>query len=518
MPDVTLLNPTRLRQQEIPPNDAVLQRGIAACKRGDLEAAAKDLETVVLVEPKNAEALNWYGYVLLRLGKVEQAIPYLERVLILRPDDPNASTNLGNALLVRPKRTADDTRKAVSLFERAAQQAPNSGDTQYNLGYALARTGQYERAVVSYRRAVALQPKNGLAWTNLGYALIQLGKSKEAAEALRKGVTFAPEDSNTWIVLGSLELANGDPTASMTALQNARKLDPQNPAILSGLGRAYTALRRYPEAVEAYGTAADIAEAKTDGKKDVSPRYNQGLVLAQWGKLGDALAAYEKVLALEPNHYDALVNSGYVLFRQKKVDEAVQRFKDAIKVNNKIPLAWTNLAAACEAQKNWSGAVFAWRRALALDSKKYEWRAYMAADFLQMQRYADAAAVYKEMGTLWPTAAEPYLELGKVYEVRAEGEADAAKKIDWLVQARNAYEEALRREPQSGDARAAVERLRARTQPAPTGKPAGNTNTPTPAVKPPAAAAPAPVQPAPAKPAPVTPPPPKSGGVAGTGL
>ena len=439
--------------QEPPPNQIVLQRGIAACKRGDLESASRDLETVALVEPKNAEALTWYGYVLLRQGKTTKAIEVLDRALALRPNDADTCTNLGNALLLKPNRSAEDTKKAVSLFEKAAQIAPNSAEAQYNLGYALSRVAQYERAATVYRRALAINPKDGRSWTNLGFALVQLGKTGPAMDALKSAVTYAPQEGATWATLGTMQLASGDRKGAVSSLENARKLDPKNKEVLLSLGRAYDATGRYTDAVTAYGAAADIAEATPDARKDATPRYNQGVALAQAGKLTDALAAYDKAIALDPRYYDAVVNSGFILFRQKKTDEAIDRFKAAIKINNQIPLAWTNLAAACEAKENWGGAVFAWRRVAALEPKRYEYHFYMANDLVKMKRYGDAITAYKQTAEGWPTLAEPYVELGKVYELRGSQETDAAEKSKWAAQALNAYAEALRREPDNADAR-----------------------------------------------------------------
>lgn len=493
------------RQQEPPPNVTVLQRGIAAAKKGDLDAAARDLETVARIEPKNLDALSWYSYVLLRQSQPEKAIPYLERLLTYRPNDSDTCTNLGNALLMKPGRTTAETRRALDLFAKAAQLAPQSPEAQYNLGYALARTGQYERAIGAYKKSLSLKPRDGLAWTNMGYAYLQLNRNREAAEALRNGVSYAPQDVNTWIVLGMTELANGDANASVAALENAQKLDEKNVGVLTSLGRAYASARRYPDAIRIYNSAVEIAEAGE--KKDPTPRYNLGAVYTQWGKLNDALTAYDQVLTIDPQHYDALVNSGYILYRQKKTEEAVARFKEAIKINNKNPLAWTNLAAACEAQQNWTGAIFAWRRALALDPTKYEYRGYMAEDFVELKRYGDAINVYKEMTTLHPQASDAYIELGRVYELRGSQETEDANIRKWLALALNAYEEAMKREPNSVEAQGDVKRLRTALSP----------QTPTTAA--PAEAPPAKL-PTPSKktPAPVVPAPPKSGTPAGFGL
>ncbi len=58
--------------------------------------------------------------------------------------------------------------------------------------------------------------------------------------------------------------------------------------------------------------------------------YNRGIVLQELKQLDDALASFDKAIALEPNFADALNNRGTVLQELKRLDDALTSFDKAI--------------------------------------------------------------------------------------------------------------------------------------------------------------------------------------------
>jgi tetratricopeptide (TPR) repeat protein len=388
-----------------------LQRGIAACSRGDWKTALHELEAAAKSSPQSAETLNWYGYALIRQNRAAEAISPLKRAGALAP---------------KP-------------------------DTLANLGSAYAHIGRTEQSVAAYRRAVALAPKDGQSWINLGIGLQRLGRSDEAADALHKGVSLRPQEASAWTLLGALEMQRGDIPLAISVLETARKLDPNSEAALLNLGLAYARVERFAEAAASYGAAADAKE-KRSKQESVMPRYNQGVVLAKAGKLDEAAVAYNRVLAVEPKNYDALVNSGVILYRQGKADAAIARFTAATAVRPGATLAWTNLATAYEQRKDTVNAAAAWRKAASLEPKNYAYREYLAADLKQMGQFEALIGVYKEMADLRPTSAEPYNRIGLAYEAQADGMSQPAQRQAKLQRALAAFREAARRDPRSAAA------------------------------------------------------------------
>jgi tetratricopeptide (TPR) repeat protein len=429
-----------------------LARGVAAYKRGEWSEAARELSQAVILNPDSPEAHSWLGFVRLKQGQVDEAVPHLERALALRPDSAEAATNLGNALLARPNASPADLGRAVTLFEQVARATPTSAQSAFNLGYAYNRAGKTDESARAYREATRRNPSDGKAWLNLGQTLLRQ-KNADAVQALREAVRLAPNDVPTQIALGSALRKSGDKAGAIATLEAARaQTATPDETLLTELARAYTDANRLANAAEAFGAAADAHDAKSGVKPDPLLRYNEGVLLAKVGKLDEASTAYDKVLAQDPAYFDALVNSGFVLFRQNKVDQAVARFQQATSVRPDSALAWANLAAANARKGDRLASANAWREAVARDKQNYEWREQLAGDLLALSRYEQAATVAKEMVKLRPQSADPQNLLGLVYQAQAEATTTASRKQALLIQALRAFEEAARRDPKSGAA------------------------------------------------------------------
>lgn len=434
--------------QTTPPTSVIVKdngsfaRARAAFRSNDLATARTEMEKAIVALADDGDANGWMGFLLVRTGDHTKAVPYLEKALAKKPDSLEAMTNLGNALLLKADRTNEDTEKALSLFEKVADRRPNSAEAQFNLGYAAARRADFARAVVAYKRASELK-EDGQTSINLGIALQKLGRLDEAAAALRKGISLNTGDKAAHAALGSIEVQRQNFTSAVSVLETAKKLDPNNYGVLANLAYAYSKSGRAADAATAYGQAADLAANGADGATpgDVTARYNQGVVLAQQNNFDGALAAYEKVLAVNPKYLDALLNAGYVLFQKGNYAAAAERFKTATEVDPKSSVAWTNLGSACSKKKDEKGAITAWQQAASLDANDYDVRNYLANALLSQGRDEEALAVFAEMAKLKPGEPGPSNAIGVAY-----------MKANKLEEAFQAFKAAIKAEPGSAQA------------------------------------------------------------------
>jgi Flp pilus assembly protein TadD len=95
----------------------------------------------VATDPNSAIGLLGLGALLVKQGKVEEAIDALRRAVTLDAQEFEAHWALGRALAVRER-----YQDAVSSFQKAIAIAPNRSDAHYQLGLALKRLGRTEEA------------------------------------------------------------------------------------------------------------------------------------------------------------------------------------------------------------------------------------------------------------------------------------------------------------------------------------------------------------------------------------
>lgn len=95
-------------------------------------------------------------------------------------------------------------------------------------------------------------------------------------------------------------------------------------------------------------------------------RLEQALTLHQAGRLAEAAALYERVLAEAPGQFDALHLSGVLALQRGDLQSALRRLEDATRAQPSVADAWCNLGLARLSAEQPAEAAQALERALAL--------------------------------------------------------------------------------------------------------------------------------------------------------
>jgi Flp pilus assembly protein TadD len=134
------------------PNDATTQLSLAdlytnAGRKADAE---RTMRQFVAIEPGNADALNYLGYMLADSGRqLDEAIRLVRKALDIEPNNPNYLDSLGWAYFRRGD--YDDAEKYIAP---AAQQMPRNATVQEHLGDVLAKRGRWADAIAAWTRAL----------------------------------------------------------------------------------------------------------------------------------------------------------------------------------------------------------------------------------------------------------------------------------------------------------------------------------------------------------------------------
>jgi tetratricopeptide (TPR) repeat protein len=463
------------------------QAGIAAYRKNDLATAETKLAEAATTAPQNGDIQGWYGFLLLKRNKPTEAVAPLEKATALKPQVADHFTNLGNALLLKTGRTATDTTRALEMFKKATQIAPISGEAQFNLGLAYTRLGRPREAATAYRQATVANPKDDRAFVALGQSYAASNDFDSASAAFRSATAINSQKADVWTSLGIAESRRLRPDRQMAinALETARKLDGGNAQNLTLLGKLYADSGQTEASAEAFGLAADQLETR-NAPETAAVRYNQGVMLAKLGKTEEALAAYEKSLALKPDYYDPAFNAGTLLYKAGRYPESATKFELATKSNPRSAMAWTNYGLALSEQNDENGTIAAWKRAANLKSDDYVTRDALAGIYMRRKSYDEAIGLYKQMTRIRPTSGVPWNALGLAYQRKGSNDSaitafqTAIKKEPKLAAAHNnlgvvyekraqfnmaiaAYKKALAVDPNFADARANLARYNTKT-------------------------------------------------------
>jgi protein O-mannosyl-transferase len=125
------------------------------------------LETALQIQPDDADAHTCLGNALLRQGAVSEAIAHYEKAVTLAPQDPHSRNNLAWLLATSNDSSIRGGARAVELAQQAVQLS-GGRDPQFRrtLAAAYAESGQFSDAASAAEQAMAianLQGKSRLA-------------------------------------------------------------------------------------------------------------------------------------------------------------------------------------------------------------------------------------------------------------------------------------------------------------------------------------------------------------------
>jgi len=148
---------------------------------------------------------------------------------------------------------------------------------------------QFAQAVPAFRRVLAANPDTVDAWDNLGQSLESLGRFDEALAAYQQAMKVSGGVSHVAISTGALLLRMGRLDEAQRHAELAR---PISTASADSLLAEIALARHQPAAAEQAARAAVAAEGE-----DMAPRLTLARVLVAEGRLPEALAETDQVLA-----------------------------------------------------------------------------------------------------------------------------------------------------------------------------------------------------------------------------
>jgi tetratricopeptide (TPR) repeat protein len=189
---------------------AFTNMGEALRMLGRLEQAIPVVQKAIALNPNSAEALGNLGLIYSELGKLDEAQEHYHRALAINPKLPQTLNNLGNLLLKLKK-----TDEALASYDRALAIDPNFSDGHNNRGSALESLDRLDEAMAEYVRAVELRPNFAIACNNAGNVARRLCKWDEALLWCNRALQIDPKfDPARWNV-GLIELTHGDYVAGL---------------------------------------------------------------------------------------------------------------------------------------------------------------------------------------------------------------------------------------------------------------------------------------------------------------
>jgi len=279
---------------------------------GQLDEAIAVLKDGLAVDPNSGPIYNVLGTIMSTQGLHPEAIAAHERYVAIAPNEPNAYDSLGLSL-----QWAGDHDRAIEQFEKALAIDPNFEIALIHLANTRVRMGQYNAAIELVLRYVAdaeSEPEKARGHAFLAYLFERKGRLKESEQAAE--AAFSNHAETAW-------------PAYLAAIKNGRK------------ARA-AELEKFVLGPITY----------VDRGSRPNPRFDlfqRATIAMNQGRTDEAIALFREAIGHAPptwNYIDFEGCLGEAFLELGRPDEAIAEFERVLAINPNYPLARYHLAEA----------------------------------------------------------------------------------------------------------------------------------------------------------------------------
>ena len=274
---------------------------------------------VINKSPNHARAHYNLGHALDMAGKIDTAIPYYRRAILLDPSDIKPHNNL-SAIFLRQNRTD----MAIQHALEALRLAPDCAESLTNYGVAMMKTRQTERAIISFEAALQADPMFEKAHNNLGVALFQTGDMSKAIIHFKAALRINPSYTDAGKNLEKAEAARKNRGQEAALKQEAGAVNPEDPVAAFSRGRQHQRDGNLPEAIRWYKTALEL-----------NPSFpiclnRLGSLYARTGNEDQAIECFHALARLAPDNAVVYYNLACLYARQHQAAPALANLEKAL--------------------------------------------------------------------------------------------------------------------------------------------------------------------------------------------
>jgi tetratricopeptide (TPR) repeat protein len=295
-------------------------RALIRLDGGNLDGALGDIKDALAINQLDRNDMQLDGDILMKLGRVEDAIDVYKKILAADPDNRFALTSLGYA-----SRQAGRDDEAEKYFLRLVAVDPSLYIPHLALGDFYTARREFAKAQDSYSKAFALAPQKPLIVAGGMNAAIEAHNLNLAGAWLSRVTDEMTHEPQILRQRERYLSFAGDYRASAEVGQEAIKVLPRDRDVVVYLGYDLLHLERYDDLLSLTSEYLSIFPKEPD-----LPLL-EGYVHKHQGLNEQARQDFTEALNRDPEVVTAYVNRGYMLNDLHHAQEAASDFESALK-------------------------------------------------------------------------------------------------------------------------------------------------------------------------------------------
>lgn len=302
------------------------------------EAIASFKECVEL-EPANLNHQIELGVAYYKLGRLDESLEVLDKILAVEPTMILALNNKARILIDR-----NQPKEAMVLYRQILNKDPKHVRTWIKAAQLMSSLEKYDKADACIQEALNVSPAESELWRERAINARKAGKLEDAVTYIDKALEQKATEFDSLREKANVLAALGRIKEAIEMYKSALRQNSSDVEVKISLGYAYLADNCHKDALDAFEAVMK------DNKNNAKIWEGRGLAFIASGELARGY-----------------VNRGTASMINKKYDEALEFFDQAIQENPNFPEAWSNKGVLLEKMTRYTDAADAYRHALKLD-------------------------------------------------------------------------------------------------------------------------------------------------------
>ncbi len=255
-----------------------------------------------------------------------------------------------------------DPHRAITDLKRIVRAHPSELRVRDYLGWLYEQVDDVDGAIDAYQTNIDRDSTFYDSRFHLGILLYRLSRYDEAVQHLTGAVGLKPGNPEPHLLLGLSYLQAEQFEQSTSAFEKGLEYHPNDESLRFNLGAAYDKLDRFSDVVREMEAVLALNPDHTDALNYLGYSY------ADRGIHGEeAVELTRRAVALKPENGAYVDSLGWALFKVGRVAEALQHIQRAAELVKDDPVIFEHLGEIYLRQEHPKAAKDAWLRALALD-------------------------------------------------------------------------------------------------------------------------------------------------------
>jgi predicted Zn-dependent protease len=404
-------------------DSSALERAAALISGNKLAEAEQQLNSILKAGPNDALALNLFGALRARQGRLEEAEALFSRAVRADATFVGARMNLAHLYTLRR-----ETAKAAAQFTEVLKLDSSNPEAAYRLArihYAEGRLDEALAVVESARRAGALTPQLSVV---SGDAYLKKGDAARAEESYLRALGAESDNADALLGVASVAQSRNDLKTVALYLTRARELVGDAPERLYSYALVALKSGMYDDAKLA------LERASTARPEEPAYAVALGAVWLKKPDLFEAERAFRRAIALRPEGPQAQMYLGYALLKQKKYAEAREWLEKSAAADSSSPETFYYLGLVAQEQVEDARAAEMFARAVKLSPTFANAHVALGAVYLKQKDYVRARASLEEGARLNPEDSKAHYNLARLYAqlkdpARARAEMEIVERL-----------------------------------------------------------------------------------------